>query len=639
VSLTAPVADDPDAPRFIREAAIAFLGFLAISLWYLRPIWQHFATRIAPDLGDPLFNLVVLEWGAGAIRNGWANFWNLPIFFPEQGATAYSDHLLGPAVLSVLLSPLLPNTIAAYNLLFLSSFVGCGLSTWWVLRRAGSASVCAFCGGCIFAFSSFRWDQLSHLQVLWMLWIPPVLWTFHRLLDRPNGRRAVTFALFYALHATGGCYLAYMIHVPLLVLLAQRARALRRDATPLDWRILIATGLCCAAILAAVAWPYLGRSSAQKRRPAEILRHGAAVTSYLSPSDNNLYGKFASAWRRPENTLFTGLLPTAIALGTLPWAWRRRRNPPLRPISRRHRVAIVTFGTLASLCFLVGELRTWAYARQQAFEVPHLRGYKLGVILLLSLALALALRRRWGGNWPLQFRGVPPFERALAVSTLACGLLTFPTIYLALMRNVPGLDGMRVPTRFFAFVSFGIAWFVAQQLARWQLRLPLGRRNLAAAAFACLLVVDLAPIALPWPELTAKRDLAPVYHWLATARDVTAVLELPLGEYTTYLPYMYAATLHQKPLVGGYSGFIAPHFEALRQTCCHPVPDSADLERLRGWGTSHVLVHVSRPGVIKKVLRWAKQDGIQLEFQQGDDYLFRIQRTPLVPLPQRPHSP
>jgi len=55
-----------------------------------------------------------------------------------------------------------------------------------------------------------------------MQWIPAVLWTFDRLLDRPTPGRAAAFAAFYALHVSGGAYLAVLVHFPLAVLLVNR---------------------------------------------------------------------------------------------------------------------------------------------------------------------------------------------------------------------------------------------------------------------------------------------------------------------------------------------------------------------------------------------------------------------------------
>src|SRR6185436_1535238 len=222
------------APRLrvpaLVQHALAALAYLGLSLYYLRPIWRVFRDHIAPDPGDPWLVLTVLKWGMHQMRLGMPDFWNLPFFFPARGVTTYSDSLLGPAAFGTLLTSLFPGVtaVAVYNLLFLSSFVLCAWGTWYVLRRSGTGAAAAFLGGCIFAFSSYRWDQTSHAQMLLMGLIPLTLWTWDRLLEAPSLRRAALFLLFFLLHETGGSYLAYMILFPMAVMLAVRAPGLLR---------------------------------------------------------------------------------------------------------------------------------------------------------------------------------------------------------------------------------------------------------------------------------------------------------------------------------------------------------------------------------------------------------------------------
>src|SRR6185503_573782 len=113
--------------RHAARTGLVFSAYLALALFYLRPIWRIFHTRIAPDLGDPLFNLVILKWGvhklSGGLAGFWSAFWNAPFYFPARDVTTLSDHLLGPAAFATLLGRFGLGAVAAYNLLFLGSFV------------------------------------------------------------------------------------------------------------------------------------------------------------------------------------------------------------------------------------------------------------------------------------------------------------------------------------------------------------------------------------------------------------------------------------------------------------------------------------------------------------------------------------
>jgi len=251
--------------------------------------------------------------------------------------------------------------------------------------------------------------------------------------------------------------------------------------------------------------------------------------------------------------------------------------------------------------------------------------------VLAAAALALSLRRRWGGNWPLDLAGLDTWERGLLLSGLLCFLLTFPVLYLPLMRAIPGLAGMRVPARFYVFVSFSLVWFAARELDRRLAAMTLPRRRWATAAVAALLLLELTPRPVSWSPLPRTKDFPAVYHWLKRQPGVAGVLELPIEDNSTDILYMYYATLHWKPLVNGYSGYIPEHYVRLQKDCCYPVPEGDDLERLRDWGVTHVLIHkegLSRRWERRRAGRWWEQDGVDLEYVDDDDLVYRIGPSP-----------
>ena len=592
--------ETPSTTRLRAEHALAFAFFSALSLAYLRPIWRLFASHLAPDLGDPLFNLVLLKWGARKLSTGFAGFWDAPFFFPATGVTAFSDHLLGPAGVAALLGRFGVPPVAAYNLLFLGSFVLSGWTTYWVLRRMGRSGIAAVLGGMAFAFAPFRWDQGSHLQVLLAQWIPLVLWHFDRLLEEATWRRAGLFLFFYALHVTGGTYLAYMIHLPLLALLVNRRATLLERWNRARALVLGATAAAALLLLGSVFAPYW-RAAGQghERREFEVRQFGASLASLATPSASNLYAsRFRPQWRRQENALFPGFLPAALAAVALVAGFRRLRRKPEPPIARTKRRWLSLLSALALLAFLLAELRTWLYtpavrASGVGWSTPPY--VTTGAIFALALIGWAVLYRRAAGGWPLALAELSPWERGLLSSGALAALLAFPIVFVPAMRFVPGLSGMRVASRFFVFVSFALAALAARgfELVRDRLASAGARRAWAAAAIA-LLALELAPFPLTWNPVLAEDRFPPVYRFLAQAPDVRAILELPIGEPLDDLPYLYFGTLHGKPMVNGYSGFVPPENASFRADCCHPVPDPEQLARLAAWGVTHVVVHLDR---------------------------------------------
>ena len=420
-------------PASVRRSDLAWLAlaaavYLVLSLVYLRPIWRLAGSHLAPDPGDPIFNLDVLKWGVHQARLGFPDFWNAPFFYPTRGVITLSDHLLGPALAAAGLQPVLPNPVAAYNLIFAASFVLCGVSVFHVLRRSGSAPLPALLGGAIFAFSPYRWDQLSHLQMLLAGLVPLVLWSWDRLLAAPSWRRSAGFVALYALHLSGGNYLAYMIHVPLAVLFLNRlaapgGRALlgRRGL-----RVLLPAVALSAAFSAALFWPYVrvARELGLERSGSEVRRFGASLASFATPSERNLYaGLFPDALRRHENSLFAGFLPTALAVVALAAALGRHRSPRSEawvPLAPGRRWALGGLLAVASLGYALGERATWR--EHGSYHLPFFlfAGGLLGWLLL---------RRRWGGAWRWRLGEMDPWWRGLLLSALACILLAHPLVY------------------------------------------------------------------------------------------------------------------------------------------------------------------------------------------------------------------
>jgi hypothetical protein len=643
LSSPAPAAPPARFPQW--PHAITALGYVALTLLYLRPTWRFFLNRIPPSGGDPVFNLYVLKWGIHQIRLGLPDFWNAPFFFPAPATITYSDHLLGPAAVATVFTALFPNPLAAYNFLFFGSFVLTGWTACWVFRRYGLSWAAAFLGGATFAFSSFRWDQMSHLQMLLMHWIPLVLWSWDRLLAEASWKRAGLFLLFYALHVTGGSYLAFMIHVPMLALALAHLPRLRDGGRRRAWLRVVAPAAAAGALLfLAIYLPYVwsARDLGLERSDGEYRIYGASSISYGTPSASNFYtDEWFESWRRNENSLFAGLLPTALLLTGIVAGWRRRRQAPVRPLSRGRRAVLWALAALALAGWVSGDV--WVWTERSPLAGVGLVGlgesYKAPAWLLAGGLLALVLRRRWGGNWPLRLADLDPWDRGLLFSGLVCALLTHPVVYTPLAEVVPGLSGMRVPARFYAFVSFSIAWFAGRALDAGLRRLSKAPRRWAAALVAAFLLAELWPKPLSGIRLSQERDFAPVYHWLAGRDDVRAVLELPIRDDATSVLYMYYGTRHWKPLVNGYSGYMPGDFVWLLENCCWPVPGGATLDRLRLWGVSHVLIHTGKLRQKRKkeaIADWEKEGEVRLVGVFGNDRVYEI--LPQREIPRRSES-
>ncbi|HEY4596412.1 MAG TPA: hypothetical protein VIJ02_08440, partial [Thermoanaerobaculia bacterium] len=523
---------------------------------------------LAPSLDDPLFNLYVLKWGVHQLRLGLPDLWNANLFYPTPGTFTLSDHLLGPAAQLSLFLLVVPNAIAGYNFLLFTAFVGTALAVCWVCRRMGLSWPAALLAGWMYTFSPFRLTQVAHLQLLIAQWAPLALWFWDRLLAERTARNAALFLVFYLLHVTGGCYLAYMIHVPLLAIFLSRAWDQSREILSFRaLRILVPVALIAAVAVAALFLPYrkFSRSLGLVRTAEEVREKGATPVSYLSPARESLYfGPEVRGFLRraglplrtlyePERVLFAGFLPTALFLVGAAGRWRRRREEP------------------------------WS-----------------------------------------------PWERGLALSGLLCFALTFSAVYVPLMRVVPGMNGMRVPARFYAFVSLTLVVFAGFgiDLLRGKLSSPRARAVLVALLGAGLLV-ELAPQPLRWRPLEREEEFPAVYRWIAREPSVRALIELPIHSDTRENEHIYHSTLHWKPLANGYSGYMPPEHERLAETI-HFVPEQDGLDLLREMRISHLVIHADSPRRVAVLRDWdarfASGERRQVErvYQEEDTWVYRL---------------
>jgi hypothetical protein len=569
-STSAPALPAWALPVTWTAVACFYTALTFVYFWPLPRLWQD---HLGPELGDPLFVLYILKWGVHQIHLGLPDFWNANLFYPTRGALALSEHLIGPAAELALFETVIPNAIAGYNFLFLSSFVTSALATCWVLRRCGLSWVAAVLGGWMFSFSPFRISQTTHLQMLIEQWIPLTLWFWDRLLVERTAKSAAFFLLFYLLNLSGGCYLAYMIHFPLAAILASRALEQRRVL--LSWRSLrlfVPIALVIGVSVALLFLPYvrISRNLSLTRTDAEIQEFGANLVSYFSPSYENWYfgkptrqflrsilGGGAELFFRSENSLFAGFLPTIFFLLGAVAAWRSRKEGP---------------------------------------------------------------RDVWA--------------RGLAISGFICFALSLAVVYEPLMRVIPGLSGMRVPARFAAFVSLAVVFFAARGVDVLLRRLPGPRTRAAVAAgLAVILAVELAPRTSNWEPLTKEEDMPEVYTWIRDQPAIHSLIELPIHQDIRENQVLYASTVHWKPVANGYSGYIPVAHQVLFQRI-HFLPGPGGLDLLRSLWITHLLIHARRADRAEEVRDWdarfaaGPQPQVERVYAADGFYVYRVLPAP-----------
>src|SRR5581483_5543618 len=133
--------DQPPAPpatarrrRGLLTALVALLAYSAIAAAMFPGVVAHLWTAFPGDLGDPPSQAWILAWDLHALTHGVSHLYDANIFYPFHDVLAYQDTLLGLLPLSGPVLWLSGSPVFTYNVLFLATFVLCGLGAYLLAR-------------------------------------------------------------------------------------------------------------------------------------------------------------------------------------------------------------------------------------------------------------------------------------------------------------------------------------------------------------------------------------------------------------------------------------------------------------------------------------------------------------------------
>ncbi len=635
-----------------REVTV-FAFFAALSVAMTWPLARDLTTAVS-DLGDPLLNTWILDWsGRSLVRNPLGLFQS-PMYYPAHLTHAFSEHLVGIALLIIPLQLAGVGAVAVYNVAMLLGFALSGYGGYVLSRVVTGSTLASLAGGIIFAFVPHKFDHIPHLQIVSSGWIPLLLAAVLAYWKRPgrlhaallvgafvmNGLTNIHYFLFGSLTAV----------VTVVVLAIVEPRRERRF-----WGTLVAAFVAGGLVLLPFLLPYrIVADEYAMKRTAEVAAGGSGTASawlWATPL-NVLYGQLGPrSMHRHEFQLFPGFAALFLSAAALfLWAPQRRPAPAippegLRPPSRRTLrlldIGIVLMVVLSYLGLLGHEI-DWHIRGTRIVSFDN-RSFDSSAMVLLVLVVArLTLRYpdAFGGGEGRSLRGAAlrsrfPAGAFAAVAWIVIGFLGSlgmnAFFHAFLFRRFEMFQAVRAPVRWAVIAYPGLAVLASMGALALAMKLEGRRRVIAFVVIAALVTLDLRTRIL-WSH--AEASPAPVYRWLAKEK-VGPIAEIPLRGDGMEYQYDLGRTAHQLPSFNGTSGFEPPFHVAL-----HTAWQRDDLDRmmdgLEKEGCRLIIVHRHVPsGSTPSVRAWLRRSlaagrlSILRTFDHGigGDYVFAVTRN------------
>jgi hypothetical protein len=594
---------------------LIFLTFFMLTLLMTWP-WALRLRDAIPDPGDPYVHAYFLWWDYHQTFHDPLHLFEATMFYPYHETLAFSESDYG---IALLFFPLFALGLRPLTIEILATLVGFAFTGYGAFRLARTLRLstgAAWVAGIIFAFVPYRFNQLSHLPIIFTGWVPLLVEALLLFMRERSWKRAGWLSLVFLMNALTCLTWFVLTAIPLAlsaVFLLARYRAWRDKACWLRGGLAL-----CAALLVLFPFllPYYRVSQAYGfiRSRAEVAEYSAHFINWLAAEERNkLWHGLGVGAIRNEMVLFPGLMPLLLLLAALLLVHPARAR--VHHLKSFPPGALLVF--LDSLAILLGicALLAVGYKGFQlspfGFGLLKISGPTIPLILLavtVTVRTVLAppkiFRVLREINWTSLFRKEGRAE-AFCLSLIwaltgflgSFGLNSF--FHRALYEYIPLFRSMRVAARWSIIAYLGLALLAglgaesfAGLLSRHWSRLRSRRwsnlRTAAPYALIILLILFEQRVA-PLHLMRGEADPDQLTLRLKETRMKGGIVELPAGPRRTL--YMARAADHGHPLVTAINSFVPPIEQEIESlTDSRPVPDRL-LELFESIPVSYLTIH------------------------------------------------
>ena len=307
----------------------SFLLYAALTLVMAYPYSLHPAAGVLTIGTDTDLYIWALGWDVHAFLHHPFSIFDANIFFPFKHTLAYSENVLGSAILAAPIIWVTGNPMLAFNLIALLSIPLSAYGAYLLARRLGLSQSAAILCGLIFGFAPPRFLRLDQFHLTTIQWVPFALAYLHGYFQSGAKRDLRLAAAFFSLQALTSGHGAAMLVVGMLLVGVER---LLRGEPLAPVRRLRDLGVPGALALLPSALIYIPYRAAQVEVGLRrVLDDWSVSTSSFFSSASHFQTWLISrmpdwAWlkQEPDAWLFPGILPIVLAAA----AFVVRSRPP-----------------------------------------------------------------------------------------------------------------------------------------------------------------------------------------------------------------------------------------------------------------------------------------------------------------------
>ena len=153
-----------------RNNILTFLAYSGLSIIFTYPV--AFSSAEIPGGADGYQFLWILWWFKKALLSFANPYYSTYMFYPDGVNLAFTELTPFNSIASIPLQMLF-SLVAAYNILWILSFIVSGYGTFLLVNYLNRDSRAAFISGLIFAFCPYHFAHaLGHLNLITIEWIP-----------------------------------------------------------------------------------------------------------------------------------------------------------------------------------------------------------------------------------------------------------------------------------------------------------------------------------------------------------------------------------------------------------------------------------------------------------------------------------